>query len=386
MNTRKSALILAFLGLMLSPIFVSASVSDSRYFVKTNSQIWRKSFGVRQSFDDGFSTNLGVAQLRLAKIFNVPIEPVGRFYVLPEDTETESLKTPTSSITWGTSRMLGNTITVDSGAGKGIKIAILDTGVYTDHEDLKNRISDCADFSAKSAVSDDKCEDKNGHGTHVAGIIAADGGPIGKGIYGFAPSAEILAYKVCDNSGVCYGDDIAAAIERAITAEANIINLSIGSEKESTVVKNAIEKAVSKGILVVASAGNDGPYDGSIDFPASMASVVSVGAIDSDDDIVDWSSRGNNIITKTGVIENGDIEFAAPGSGIESTWNDGKYSVLSGTSMSAPHISGLAARLWKVDGEKQAISIRSALRKLAEDIGEIGEDSGSGFGLPTLTQ
>lgn len=385
MNTKKSALFLASLALILLPLVTSANTDNSRYFVKTNSNLWKKSFGVRHTFNNGFSSDLGEVQLRLARIFNIEVEKVGRFYVLPGDfTETKTSEAPSQSITWGASRVLGSTVSVDTEAGKGVKVAVLDTGVSRDHSDLKKRIASCVDFSGKNPIMKDSCEDKNGHGTHVAGIIAADGGEKNEGIYGLAPAVSIYAYKVCDNTGVCLGDDVAAAIRMAVDQKVHIINFSIGSEFQSPLVKDAIAYASSKGILMIASAGNDGPYTGSIDFPALSKSVIAVGAVDKKDEVQEWSSRGTNSESRPGLIEDTDIELAAPGVGIESTWPDGGYAVLSGTSMAAPHVTGLAARLWRLDGKDQAITIRAALAKLATDIASEGEDDDSGFGVPSL--
>ncbi len=158
----------------------------------------------------------------------------------------------------------------------------------------------------------------------------------------------------------------------------------MGSDSESNLIKKAVAYASGKNVLIVSAAGNDGPYQGSIDYPASYTEVVGVGALDSNLQVTEWSSRGLNSKSTPYVLENGDIEFAAPGANIESTWKDDGYVVLSGTSMATPHISGLAAKLWQKDAANPAVETRSLLRQFSKDLFPAGDDDDSGWGLPTL--
>ncbi|MBI2062292.1 MAG: S8 family serine peptidase, partial [Candidatus Yanofskybacteria bacterium] len=242
----------------------------------------------------------------------------------------------------------------------------------------------CKDFSGPATTADGKCDDKNGHGTHVAGIIAADGGSDGLGIYGMAPEANLFTFKVCSNNGTCWADDIAVALRTAADDGANIVNMSLGSDSSSPLIADATAYAVSKGVLVVAAAGNDGPYVGSIDYPGADANVVAVGAVDVEIHIPDWSSRVNNSTSAPYVVEEKDIEFAAPGVSVESTWKNGGYAILSGTSMATPHVAGLAAKIWQKDIINSATVVRDALHQLSTDLLPIGDDNASGFGLPHL--
>lgn len=261
----------------------------------------------------------------------------------------------------------------------------MDTGVDKDHLDLKANIKDCKDTTKRGIKKG--CADMNGHGTHVAGTIAANGGSDGKGIYGVAPEAELMAIKVCGARG-CWADDIAAGIEYAANKEANIISMSLGGNTQSPLIKDAIEYAVNvEGVLVVAAAGNDGHTDGygSIDYPAANVKVVAVAAFDLSDNMAYFSSLGVNDGDWT--IEEREIEFAAPGVDVESTWNDGCYNIISGTSMATPHISGIAARDW----QGSASSTRAYLQGLAVDYtteiydyGQLGDDIEAGFGLPIV--
>lgn len=398
--TKKVAIFLVISMLLGTSLTAYAAEDDTRYFVKSNSSFWKKSFGVRHNFDEGFTTDATEWQLRFAKIFGVEIIPVKKLYVLPAqeadkllaDKSDSSAKTnrvavrpkPSDQTPWGIETVYNNLLLEKSSGGVSVNVAILDTGIYKSHLDLKNRVKDCKDFTGLKPITDGKCDDKNGHGTHVAGIIAADGGTDGLGIYGVAPEANIFAYKVCSNNGSCWSDDIAVAIRNAADNKANVINMSLGSDAESNLIKDAISYAVSKNVLVVAAAGNDGPYDGSIDYPAANADVIGVGALDPNLIVTDWSSRGLNSQSLAYVKEDKDIEFAAPGANIESTWKDGGYVILSGTSMASPHVAGLAAKLWQKDATNPAFETRNLLRSFGYDLFPAGDDNASGWGLPRL--
>jgi subtilisin len=392
MNIKKTSYLAIILLLLFAAQFASATSEDTRYFVKSTSGWWKKSFGVRHNFDNGFTTDLSDSQLWVAKFFGVTVEPVKKLNVLPDVAQapvvsgkiTAQRVKPSEQIPWGVRGVYNDSLLVKSIGGSDVNVAILDTGVLKTHPDLKDRIKDCKDFSGAAAVITGKCDDKNGHGTHVAGIIAADGGSDGLGIYGMAPEANLFAYKVCSNNGTCWADDIAVALRIATDEGANIINMSLGSDAPSQLITDATDYAVSKKVLVVAAAGNDGSYTGSIDYPGADASVIAVGAVDKDVQIPDWSSRGINSTTKSYVVEAGDIELVAPGLNIESTWKDGGYAILSGTSMASPHVAGLAAKLWQKDALNPASETRELLQKLTADLLPIGDDNNSGFGFPHL--
>ena len=412
-NAKKIAYFLVFSLVLGVSSSAYGAVEDTRYLVKSNSGFWKKTFGVRNDFKAGFTTDLSDWQLRVAKVFGVEIVAVPKAYILQEvpledvskNPEVEKgkpsptpLPSPTSStrplpstqLPWGVLAVYGSpSLLASTSGGTGVNVAVLDTGVLSTHPDLTNRVTACKDFTTpRYPVVDGKCEDKNGHGTHVAGTIAADGGSDGLGIYGVAPEANIYAYKVCGNNGSCWSDDIANAIKTAANNGANIISMSLGSDSESSLIAEAITYAVQKDVLVVAAAGNDGPDVGSIDYPGANPSVIAVGALDVNWAIADWSSRGINLTTTPNVVEEGDIEFSAPGVVIESTWKDGGYVMLSGTSMATPHVSGLAAKLWQKDvpvGKTSASATREILQKdFAQDLLPTGDDNASGFGFPHL--
>ncbi len=258
--------------------------------------------------------------------------------------------------------------------GAGIIVAVLDTGVYIDHLDLKANVVDCKDATGRKIRNG--CTDSHGHGTHVAGTIVANRGDDGLGILGVAPDAKLMAIKVCGKSGACWGDDIAAGIIYAADNGAHIISISLSDDSPDLLIEAAIDYAVDAGVLLVAAAGNDGPDVGSIDYPASNPKVIAVGASGMFGAVPDWSSRGVN--DGDYVIEEGEVEFSAPGIDVESTYKDGCYKRMQGTSMAAPHVSGLAAILWQGSAE----ATRSYLQSIAVDIWDPGDDPATGFGFP----
>lgn len=405
MITKKVAYLLVF-SLIFGVFNVAyAAGEDTRYLVKSHSGFWKKSLGVRYEFDEGFTTDLTDWQLKFARVFGTEVVPIKKLYILPSEpiasTEPDSseegeLKAkakapasrilPSNRLPWGVKAVYNNDpLLVKTSGGAGVNVAALDTGILKSHLDLKNRVKQCKDFTGlRQPVIDGKCDDKNGHGTHVAGIIAADGGSDNKGIYGVAPEANLFAYKVCGNNGACWSDDIAMAIKTAANNGANVINMSLGGDTESSLIKDAINYAMTKNVLVVAAAGNDGPYAGSIDYPGANPNVAAVGAFDVSYNIAEWSSRGVNSTTTPYVVEEQDIEFAAPGVNVESTWKDGGYVILSGTSMASPHMAGLAAKLWQKDALDPDSATRSLLQQFSQDLIPAGDDDASGWGFPHL--
>ena len=277
---------------------------------------------------------------------------------------------PATTMPWGVAKVNGGA------GGNGVKVAVLDTGIYVNHPDLKANIVGCVD--AQTSGLRNRCADGNGHGTHVAGTIAANGK-----IVGVAPAAKIMAVKVCSNSGSCWSDDVARGIRWAADNGAQVINMSLGGSSMTQDEKNAVDYAYDKGVLAVAAAGNSGPGVNSIGYPAAYFKVVAVGAINSLDQIASWSSRGNNYATTAYNVEERDIEFATPGVSVESTAKNGCYATYSGTSMATPHVAGLAAKLWQASPSATRSYLQDRARNNYADLGQPGDDPDAGFGLPT---
>jgi subtilisin len=244
--------------------------------------------------------------------------------------------------------------------GSGVTVAVIDSGVAP-HSALKDVVVDYRNFSSDSDVYDTL-----GHGTHVAGVIAAKSG-LAKGI---APEAKLVSMKVLGHSGMGSNEAVARAVQYAAEAQVDIVCMSLGCPKPDARVHAAIRNATSSGTIVVCAAGNDG---GAVNYPAAFPETVAVGAVDKDGNICQFSSRGNEIIV------------AAPGQDITSTWLADGYATLSGTSMAAPFVAGVLA-LWvsdaKATGQKVCHSTAvKALGQTCRDVGEKGKDPEYGWGL-----
>ncbi|MCX6578733.1 MAG: S8 family peptidase [Candidatus Aminicenantes bacterium] len=254
--------------------------------------------------------------------------------------------------------------------GEGIKVAILDTGVAYNHPDLSHAVTAMEDFTGS------KCgpADMDGHGTHVAGIIAARKNR--QGVVGIAPKAKLLIGKVLGDNGVGSFKALAKGIYWAIEQNADIISLSLQNAGENEAVHDAIKEAIKNDIFVICAAGNKGPQIDSVKYPAKYPETIAVGAIDRRLKVAHYSSRGDQ------------VDIVAPGEEILSTYPPKIYAVLSGTSMAAPFVSGIAALLIakhrKLGGEtpiKTQADLLEHLRRTAIDIGSAGLDPLSGFGL-----
>lgn len=247
-------------------------------------------------------------------------------------------KTPYDRVPWGVEYMYSSSSLSKTYGGEGIDVAIIDTGADTLHPDLLMRIEDFADAYGPGEYSQ---SDTNGHGTHVAGTIVADGGFDGKGIYGMAPEADLRVY-----STNFYYSDVASGIYRATDLGAEIISMSLGGSVESSTLNRALDYAMANGVLVVAAAGNGLPDNPTIATPARYPGVIGVGAIDSSGNAIWWSSPGSN--DGDYMPEGNEVTFGAPGVSVYSTYPtyEGYYATMSGTSMATPHIAGTAASLW----------------------------------------
>ncbi|MEH7615046.1 S8 family peptidase [Cytobacillus firmus] len=216
--------------------------------------------------------------------------------------------------------------------GKGIKIAVLDTGCDISYPDLKDRVTGGRNFTDDDNSDPNSFKDYNGHGTHVAGTIAAYENDAG--VIGVAPEADLLIVKVLNKDGSGQYEWIIKGIHYAIEQNADIISMSLGGPADVPELHDAIKAAVNKNILVVCAAGNEGDGDDSTDefaYPGCYNEVISVGAINLERDSSEFTNSHN------------EIDLVAPGEGILSTFLNGKYATLSGTSMAAPHVSGALA-------------------------------------------
>ncbi|MBO5007786.1 MAG: S8 family peptidase [Clostridia bacterium] len=267
-------------------------------------------------------------------------------------------------------RMVGAPLEWSETMGEGVKVGIIDTGVDSDHIELKNRIKDCADFTGGSS---DNYEDENGHGTHIAGIVAAERN--GVGIVGVAPKAQLYIAKAFGADGKTTYPAIEKSVRWLEDKKVDVINMSFSSMYTSAKYRSLIWEAHSRGISIVCAAGNEGELgDNTIGYPADFPETVAVSAVDINKNIADFSSRGKA------------AEICAAGIDIYSTYLNGGYATLSGTSMACPIITGAVALLQakgylRYGRRLTPEEIRLLLNIYTEKLGSIGRDRSYGYGI-----
>ena len=232
-------------------------------------------------------------------------------------------------------------------------------------DDANGKIDDIQGWHFyNSGFENNNVIDDFGHGTHIAGVISA--AKNGTGITGIAYSSRVLPVKVLNEYGEGWASDIAAGIIYAVDNGARILNLSLGAPIDIPILKEAVDYATGQGSILIAAAGNDGTE--SIDYPARYASVIAVAATDSSDQRTSFSDFGPQ------------IDVAAPGNRICSTWYRGNYVYKTGTSMAAPHVAGVAALIWSANPTFSAAQVKSHLKESAVDINLPGWDVYTGWG------
>ena len=253
--------------------------------------------------------------------------------------------------------------------GTGVKVAVIDTGIDYNHEDLNDNYKGGYDFVFSD--SDPFDDSYNSHGTHVAGIIAAERNGIG-GV-GVSPNASLYAVKVLNGAGFGTVSWVIAGIEWAVSNDMDVVIISSNTEKDSQALHDACRNASDAGVLLVAAAGNT--YRRNVTYPARYDSVIAVTATDPDDSHASFSPIGP------------EVELSAPGVDIRSTVRDG-YGNLSGTSQAAPHVAGTAALIISSnlpdvngDGVVNNEDVRLQLQSKAHDLGDFGRDDTYGYGL-----
>ncbi len=257
--------------------------------------------------------------------------------------------------------------------GSGITIAVLDTGVNSSHPDFQGRIVDQKDFTESNTV-----EDKNGHGTHVAGSALGDGSASSGQYAGTAPEASLMSVKVLEESGSGNLDTIISGIDYAANNSADVISMSLGGRlsTEYTPLTSSVQNARDNGSVVIAAAGNDGYYNYT-SVPAAIEGAIAVGATNDAKDVTSFTSKGP--VPYDGRPK---PEVAAPGVRITSAkYNTSQdYTEKSGTSMSTPLVSGIAALAleentgWTNEGLENALTASGSSNKLdnSQNVFQVG--------------
>ena len=262
----------------------------------------------------------------------------------------------------------------------GAKVGIVDTGIQSAHPDLAGKVANCAKSQGilpifSGTIQEGTCADDNGHGTHVAGTISANANN-GTGVTGVSFNSPLAICKALGGPlGTGSTADVANCIRWAHDKGAKVISMSLGGGA-STTLKNAVDYAwksgAANGTVLIAAAGNDG--DATLNYPAAYQNVVSVAATDDTDSRASFSNA------------NADVEIAAPGVDILSTWNNGGYNTISGTSMATPHVAGVAAVIKARNTGFTAAQVVSKLDSSVDDLGAAGRDQSFGFGRVNLAK
>ena len=246
--------------------------------------------------------------------------------------------------------------------GAGVKVAVIDSGI-DNHDDLDT--AGWVDFS--DTVYGFKPTDNSGHGSAAAGVIYAR--VSGFGMIGIASDADVYSVKVLDKDNKAMVSSVIQAIEWCIQNDMDIINMSFGMDESSAALKYAIDRAEEAGILMIAATGNTG---GALQYPAAYENVVAVGAVDESAQPADFSARGAA------------LDLTAPGVDVQSTGFMGSYTITSGTSAAAAHVTGVAAVLKGLDPTKSNESITNLMKASAYKPGFSGRNDQYGYGIVSL--
>lgn len=253
---------------------------------------------------------------------------------------------------------------IDPAKLANVTIAILDSGINYNHEDLKSSIVRGYDI----VNNDNNVNDVMGHGTHVAGIAAAVTND-GTGIAGIAGGCNIMPVKVLDDDGNGNDADIIKGIKYATDHGAQVINLSLGGPDSSNAIQEAVNYATNHGVSVVTAAGNE---NGPIDTPGNCRGVITVGAIERNGTRASYSNFGPK------------LDVVAPGSDILSTYigtGPSGYTYFSGTSMAAPFVSGVVALIKAANPNLSPSEVTDIIHRSATDLGQHGFSNYYGYGL-----
>ena len=283
------------------------------------------------------------------------VEPDGPVYAIGQ------------TVPWGIDRVFGDeSYSFDTwGITRGgeVSVAILDTGIDENHEDLPDLLG------GENTIDDAHWgSDGHGHGTHVAGTVAALDNEVG--VVGVGPEIGLYAVKVLDDGGSGSASSVVAGIEWAVGEGIPVLNMSLGSSENSTTMEDACDAAYADGHLLIAAAGNSGNFMGRGDnviYPAKYESVIAVAASTSSDSRAFFSSTGPA------------VELIAPGNSILSTIPGDNYGTKSGTSMASPHAAGVAVLVLAADPDLTNLQIRAILQDTAEDLGLSSNHQGYGL-------
>lgn len=297
----------------------------------------------------------------------------GQFGVLRVETDavvsTMARPAPKQVLPWGVDRIDAEKVWPNTGNNADtIKVAVVDTGISSSHSDLVANVK-----GGVNTITGGNWSDDNGHGSHVSGIIGALNNT--SGVVGVAPLVDLYAVKVLSANGSGYVSDIIVGLQWAVANGMQVVNMSLGTSVDVQSFHDAVTATYNAGVTLVAAAGNSG---GAVGYPGAYPEVISVSATDSNNVLASFSSRGS------------EVDLAAPGVSIYSTYKGTAYKTLSGTSMASPHVAGAAALVlntpvgvWDTDadGVWDPSEVKNKLQGTAIDLGTAGYDTLYGWGL-----
>lgn len=304
----------------------------------------------------------------------------------PDRPTSQSVDQAEGSANYGIARIGADTAYAAGATGRGVRVAVIDSGISLDHPEFAGRIDRSASVDIVTGGRS-TLEDRNGHGSHVAGIVAAN--VDGAGMRGVAPDATLVAIRadlrdasICNNPGCGYFDsDVAAALDHARRNDVDIVNLSIGKDGAiSGAYRKALERIVDSGALVVVAAGNS-----SLNQPLAPGRLANSSDIRGGMLVAGAVNRRNAIFRQTNKA--GDVApyfLVAPGVNVYSTFRDEGYQRLTGTSMAAPHVAGAAAVVKSAFPSLSMKEVGEILVRTADDLGATGTDQTFGRGLINL--
>lgn len=309
------------------------------------------------------SVQASVAQLSRRQLRELSKHPAVDYIELDHKRYISDVISPMAQTTpYGITMVQANQVS-DANA-TAMKVCVIDTGYLLNHADLPSSGVTGASFQGHG----NWFTDGNGHGTHVAGTMVALNNNIG--VVGVLPSGLVGLHNVKifnDSGNWTNASNLIQAIQSCQNAGAKVVNMSLGGGSSNTTERNAMNNFTNSGMLLVAAAGNAG--NTSLSYPASYDAVMSVAAVDSNKNLANFSQR------------NAQVEISGPGVNVASTWSDGGYRSISGTSMASPHVAGVAALVWSNHPQCTNTQIRNVLNQTAERRETSGRNNNFGWGI-----
>jgi len=368
-----------FIASIAFPFLVHATNNNNVMIVYKNNdgkeQIMQHAVNIEHTFENLKTIEGTFTSESLAALKNLPdIKVIEKNPKVIEPMDTTSSQLSTIMPDWNLKSINVQKAWTSGLTGTNVKVAVIDTGVAKNNALPNVQRYSFVDDDPRTLINERTPYDTDGHGTFVSGIIAA-GITSNKGyenLAGIAPNVSLFSLKVFSKEGASM-ESLLKALEWSIAHHIDIVNMSLGTPVDDPILKNAVEKAYNAGLTLVASAGNDG-VGKDVEYPAKYAQVIAVSSVDQNNRISYFSNTGSK------------VEFTAPGSNIYSLGLQNNIVQDSGTSFSAPHVTGFLALLKQQYPNYSNEQLRKILRNYTIDLGSKGKDPYFGYGLVNYVQ